>query len=124
MAKKSRLQIWAEYSAASLVLGFLGVLPRSVARLVSIGVARLGYRVLGGLRKSGMRSLAIAYPEIREDERKRLLRGTFESLGRVLGEVSQFSRYSKEQIHALVDFTLDEYTQSLYDRVKNESAAS
>jgi len=120
MAKKSKLQIWAEYSAASLLLGFLGVLPRSVARGLSIGVARLSYRLLGGLRKAGMRSLKIAYPEMSADERERLLRGTFESLGRVLGEVSQFSKYSKEKMASLVDFELDDYMRTIYEQVKLE----
>jgi len=120
MAKKSKLQIWAEYSAASLLLGFLGVLPRGVARASSIGVARLGCRFLGGLRKAGMRSLEIAYPEMDADDRKRLLRGTFESLGRVLGEVSQFPKYSKQKMASMVDFTFDEYTQVLYEQIKRE----
>jgi len=67
-----------------------------------------------------MRSLAIAYPEKTAGERHILLRGTFESLGRVLGEVSQFSKYSKEQIAALVDFELDDYVAPLYERIKRE----
>jgi len=120
MAKKSKFQIWAEYSVASLLLGFLGVLPRRAAVALSIGVAGLGYRFLSGLRKAGMRSLTIAYPEMTEDERKRLLRGTFESLGRVLGEVSQFPKYSKQKMSSMVDFTFDEYTQGLYEQIKSE----
>ena len=120
MAKKNKLQIWVEYSAVSLLLGFLGVLPRRVALWLSIGVAGLGFRLLGGLRKAGMRSLSIAYPTMADDERNRLLRGTFESLGRVLGEVSQFSKYSKDDMASMVDFTLDEYTQGLYEQIKRE----
>ncbi len=120
MTKKSKLQIWAEYSVASLLLGFLGVLPRWAALFISIGVARLGYRLLGGLRRAGMRSLEIAYPDMTADERRQLLRGTFESLGRVLGDVSQFPKYSKEKMASMVDFTFDEYTQRLYDQIKHE----
>jgi KDO2-lipid IV(A) lauroyltransferase len=120
LAKKSKLQIWTEYSVASLLLGFLGVLPRSVARALSIGVSRLSYRLLGGLRKAGTRSLEIAYPEMAANEQQRLLRGTFESLGRVLGEVSQFPKYSKEKMASMVDFRFDDYMQDLYDQVKRE----
>lgn len=120
MAKKSKLQIWTEYSVVSLLLGFLRVLPRRAAVALSISVARLGYWLLGGLRKAGMRSLAIAYPAMAADEQQRMLRGTFESLGRVLGEVSQFPKYSKEKMASMVDFTLDEYTQHLYDQIKRE----
>ncbi len=120
MAKKSKIQIWAEYSVASLLLGFLGVLPRRVALALSIGVAQLCYRLLGGLRKAGVKSLTIAYPNMTADERQGTLRGTFESLGRVLGEVSQFPKCSKEKMAAMVDFTFDEYTQDLYDKIKRE----
>jgi len=120
LAKKNKLQIWAEYSVASLLLGFLGVLPRRVALALSGGVARLGFHVLGGLRKAGMRSLEIAYPEMPAGERLKILRGTFTSLGRVLGEISQFPKHSREKMASLVNFELDEYTQSLYDRVKRE----
>lgn len=120
MGKKSKVQIWTEYSVVSLLLGFLGVLPRTIALRLSIGVARLGYRLLSGLRKTGMRSLAIAYPQISDDDKTRILRGTFESLGRVLGEVSQFPKYSKERMASMVDFELDEYTQTLYEQLKRE----
>lgn len=102
------------------MLGFLGVLPRSIAIKVAMGVAALGFRLLGGLRKAGLKSSAIAFPEMPEAERLKLVRGTFASLGRVLGEVSQFSKYSKEQMTALVDFEFDEYTQAIYDRIKTE----
>ena len=120
MAKKSKLQTWAEYSVVSLLLGFLGVLPRKLAIALSIGLARLGHRLLGSLRKTGMRTLAIAYPEMTDDERTRILRGTFESLGRVLGEVSQFPKYSKDRMASMVDFTFDEYTRGLYKQIKLE----
>lgn len=120
MAKKSNLQIWGEYSVASLLLGFLGVLPRRLAIALSIGVAWVCYRLLSGLRKAGMRSLEIAYPEMGEAARMELLGGTFDSLGRVLGEVSQFPKYSKEKMASMVDFTFDGYMQTLYDQVKRE----
>jgi KDO2-lipid IV(A) lauroyltransferase len=48
------------------------------------------------------------------------LKGTFENLGRVLGEVSQFSGSSREDIAKLVDFELDQESIALYDRIKRE----
>ena len=120
MAKKSKIQIWGEYSAVSLLLGFLGVLPRGMALTLSMAVAKLGYRFLGGLRKAGMKNLAIAYPDLDTAARQKMLKGTFESLGRVLGEVSQFPKYSKEKMESMVDFGFDDYMQGLYDQVKRE----
>jgi len=120
MARKSNSQIRAEYVVARGLLGALGLLPRGAAVAVSVGVARLCHRLLGSLRKTGMRNLEIALPEKTQAERERLLKGTFDNLGRVLGEVSQFSKTTPAKIEQIVDFTLDEETQGLYRRVKEE----
>ena len=120
MPKKSNSQIRAEYIVARGLLGALGLLPRGAAVAVSVGVARLCYRLLGALRKTGMRNLEIAFPEKTRAERERLLKGTFDNLGRVLGEVSQFQKTTPAKIEQIVDFTLDEETQALYHRVKEE----
>jgi KDO2-lipid IV(A) lauroyltransferase len=120
MARKSNSQIRAEYVVARGLLGALGLLPRGAAVAASVGVARLCHRLLGSLRKTGMRNLEIAFPEKTQAERERLLKGTFDNLGRVLGEVSQFSKTTPAKIEQIVDFTLDEETQALYHRVKEE----
>lgn len=85
-----------------------------------MGVAVVAFRLLSGLRKAGLTGTTLAFPEMSVDDRLRLVRGTFSSLGRVLGEVSQFSKYSKEQMAALVDFEFDGYVRALYDRIKSE----
>lgn len=101
-------------------MGFVGVLPRALAVKLSMMIAGLAFRLLGGLRKAGLKSTAIAFPDMPEAERLRLVRENFISLGRVLGEVSQFSKYSAEEMKGLVDFELDEYTRQLYEKVKAE----
>ena len=120
MAKKSKTQIRAEYLIARGLLGALGLLPRGAAVAMSVGIARLCFRLLGRLRKTGLRNLEIAFPDKSETERLRLLKGTFENLGRVLGEVSQFQKTTPARIEQIVDFTLDEETQNLYHRIKEE----
>jgi len=120
MARKSKTQIRAEYLIARGLLGTLGILPRGAAVTISVGVANLCFHFFGGLRRTGMRNLEIAFPEKSEAERRVLLRGTFENLGRVLGEMSQFRSTTPANIERIVDFTLDEETQSLYHRVKEE----
>lgn len=120
MARKSNAQIRVEYIVARGLLGGLGLLPRGAAVAVSVGVARLCYRLLGSLRKTGMRNLEIAFPEKSKAERERILKGTFDSLGSVLGEVSQFQKTTPAKIEQIVDFSLDEETQELYHRIKEE----
>ncbi|MFN6962478.1 MAG: lysophospholipid acyltransferase family protein [Pyrinomonadaceae bacterium] len=120
MARKSRPQIWLEYIAARAVLGMLGLLPRRAALFLSIGLARLMYRLLGGLRRVGMRNLEIAFPERSVDERREILKGTFENLGRVLGEVSQFMKTTPAALERIVDFDLDAESVALYHLNKTE----
>jgi len=120
MARKSRSQIWLEYIAARTVLGTLGLMPRRMAVSSAIGLSRLAYRSIGGLRRVGMRNLEIAFPEKSVEERREILKGTFENLGRVLGEVSQFMKTTPAELEKIVDFELDEESRELYHRNKTE----
>ena len=54
------------------------------------------------------------------DERRAILRGTFENLGRVLGELSQFRRFTRERLAELIDFDLDDESRSLYELNRTE----
>jgi Kdo2-lipid IVA lauroyltransferase/acyltransferase len=120
MAKKGKAQIRAEYVAVRAVLGALGLLPRSAAVPIATAIARLGYHLLSSLRRTGMTNLEIAFPEKSLDERAELLRGTFENLGRVLGEVSQFPKTTPEKLREIIDFELDDVTRELYAKNKAE----
>jgi KDO2-lipid IV(A) lauroyltransferase len=51
-----------------------------------------------------MRNLELAFPEMDEAERKQILRGTFLSLGRQLGEVSQFPHVTLERIREVAEY--------------------
>ena len=104
MAKHSKLQIALEYSLARVILSGLGALPRRAAIAVGIGISRIAYLLLGRLRRTGERNLEIAFPESDERERKRLLRGCFESLGRLLGEFSQLPKATPEKLRGLIEY--------------------
>jgi KDO2-lipid IV(A) lauroyltransferase len=118
--KKSRIQVWSEYAAARTALGFLGMLPRRTAVWAAIRVMRLVYRFAGGLRRAGMRNLELAFPEKTAADREEILMGTFENLGRVLGEMSQFMKLTPADIEKIVDFDLDEESRRLYHINKTE----
>lgn len=120
MAKKGSIQVWVEYSIVRIILGALGIMPRRMAVSTGIGISSLGFHLLGNLRRTGMRNLEIAFPERSEGERAKLLRGTFENLGRVLGEASQFGKATPEKIAKIVDFELDEETEALWERIRIE----
>lgn len=122
MAKKSKTLIWVEYAAAKLVLDTFALLPRRAAVGAAILLVKIVYPFLGGLRRTGHKSLAIAYPEKSLEEREMLLRESFQNLGRILGELSQFPKYSKEDLAGMFDFgfMFDGVDRERYDRIKEE----
>lgn len=104
MAKHGKLQDSLEYALARVVLGSLGLLPRSLSIALGRGVGRVVYCLPGKLRRTGERNLLIAFPELSETKRQQILRGCFDSLGRLLGEFSQFPRATPERLRQLIDF--------------------
>lgn len=103
MGKKSSLQINLEYTAAAALIYGLKILPRPFAVKTGCFLGNIAYRVGGGLRRTGTQNLSLAFPDSTPDERERILRGTFVSLGRLLGEVSQFSKMTPEDLRKIVD---------------------
>lgn len=120
MAKKSKAQIWLEYAAVRTIFGVLSILPRNAAVKLGMAVAGLGYRFLSSLRRTGMRNLEIAYPETTIDEREKLLRGTFDSLGRMLGDLSQFPKATRESLAHLIEFQINPEILATYEKLKSE----
>ena len=104
MAKKGKAQIFFEYAAARALLSGLGALPRRLAVAIGCGLGHAAYAFAGGLRRTGLRNLELAFPEMDEAERKKILRGSFVSLGRQLGEVSQFPRISPERLREVAEY--------------------
>lgn len=120
MAKKSETQIRLEYYAARGILGFLEIFPRNLAISFGILVAKIAYPFLGGLRRAGHKSLKIAFPEKTASERENLLKKSFENLGRMLGEVSQFPKATRESLAKLTDFQIEPQTLAAYEKAKAE----
>jgi len=97
MAEPGKLRTNAEYLFARLILGFFSRLPLSAAISLGCAIGRVGMLV-PKLRRTGRRNLELAFPELDETERARLLRGCFESLGRLLGVFSHFHNDSTENL--------------------------
>jgi len=90
MAKHGKLQTSLEYAAARIILSVVGALPlRQSIRLGQL-FGRVAYLLAGELRRTGEINLRLAFPEKTPEERRELLKGCFESLGRVLGLFSHF----------------------------------
>jgi KDO2-lipid IV(A) lauroyltransferase len=103
MAKR-KLQLNLEYLLARSILGAFGILPRGLAIGIGRAMGRIAYLLPLKLRRTGERNLMIAYPEMDERERQRLLRGSFDSLGRLLAEFSQFPGMTRESLREIIEY--------------------
>lgn len=112
--------VWLEYLAVRGLLGFLGLLPRRAAVAAAAGAAGVGYYLLGGLRRVAFTNLTIAFPELDEAGRRRLAKGAFRNIGRIIGELSQFARSTPESINSLIEFRVDPEVYATYKRLKSE----
>jgi KDO2-lipid IV(A) lauroyltransferase len=88
-----------EYALVWPFIKLMGALPRPLARAVALLLAGAVYHLHPRLRKVGLRNLEIAMPELPLKERRRIVRGVFRSLGRLLAEFCQFPKYSRENVN-------------------------
>ena len=102
MSKKNTFQIDAEYWLARAVLGLFRVLPLSAGIALARVMARLGFW-FPKLRRTGERNLELAFPNLAEAERRRLLLGAFENLGRLLPIFSRFTKSKADNLKTLID---------------------
>src|SRR5664279_1353813 len=83
-----------QYAPLFLLVRFIGVLPRPLARGVGLLIGGIVYHLHPRLRRVGMRNLELAFPDKPLPERRRILRGVYRSLGRLLAEFCLFPRYT------------------------------
>jgi Kdo2-lipid IVA lauroyltransferase/acyltransferase len=100
---KSNLQTRLEYATARLLLAGFGALPQSVSLRVGSIMAGCAYYFSSRLRRTGERNLRLAFPDLSPSERRRLLRGCFQNLGRLLGVFSQFANARPQTLKRIID---------------------
>jgi KDO2-lipid IV(A) lauroyltransferase len=83
-----------EFMVVWCVARGLGWLPRGLARSLGAGVGRVVYWLVPRLRRTGMRNLGLALPEMPVEERKRTLRQMYRGLGWQLAEFCRMERYT------------------------------
>jgi KDO2-lipid IV(A) lauroyltransferase len=95
---RERLEYWIVW----LWVKTVGLLPRPLARAKGITLGLIVYLLHGRLRRVGMRNLTIAFPQMSRRDRRRILRGTYISLGRQFAEICLFPRYTRENVSQVV----------------------
>jgi Kdo2-lipid IVA lauroyltransferase/acyltransferase len=83
-----------QYAPLAVLVRLVGVLPRTVARGFGILLGQLTYYLYPRLRRVGHRNLQIAFPEKSATERRKILKGVYTSLGRLLAEFCLFPYYT------------------------------
>ena len=85
------------------VVVVLSRMPASAAYRTGRLLGGIAYRLAGNLRRTGDINLRLAFPEKTDEERARLLRECFDSLGRLLGLFSQFYSRSRAELQQLTE---------------------
>jgi KDO2-lipid IV(A) lauroyltransferase len=100
---KSKLQIDFEYLLARSLIAVFGWLPLRISMLVGAKFAGVAGYFGGRLRRTGRRNLELAFPDLAPFERKRLLCGCFENLGRLLGVFSHFAAGDTRSLKGIIE---------------------
>jgi KDO2-lipid IV(A) lauroyltransferase len=84
---------------------------------VGYAIGRLTYHGWGRLRGVGFRNLELAFPELGQPERERILKRAFRNLGRLLAEFSQFPKLNPTTIAQVVEYEgLEHYQRAAAQR--------
>lgn len=93
---------WLEYAGTWTGLKLMGFLPRPAARFAGTCFAATAYAIRTPLRRAAMFNLKLAFPDWTETRRRRVARGMIRQVGWMLGEFSQFPKYTRENIERIV----------------------
>ncbi|MBI2956946.1 MAG: lysophospholipid acyltransferase family protein [Acidobacteria bacterium] len=91
-----------EYVAVVGLFVLLRSLPRGMARPVGAALGGLLFWLHPRWRRVGLINLRLAFPELSERERRRILRRSFRHLGWHLAEFARFPRHTPESIRHVV----------------------
>ena len=105
--EKSDTRILLEYIPVRVLFAVLGSMPREWALRTGSSIGGLAYRLAGGLRRVALRNLQIAFPEKDDSERERIALASFQNLGRMLAELTQFPRATRESLRELTAFEFE-----------------
>ncbi len=114
--KRSKIQERAELNALRLLLGTLGSFSLKRSMRIGRAISLAAIKAFPKLTRTAKRNLEIAYPQITETERDRLVKGTFESLGRHLGFISHFNKFEPEDIRNLIEVQGKENLDAVYGK--------
>ncbi len=93
-----------EYALARSILAVLAWLPRPLSRRAASFTAFLIHWLVPKFRRVAYRNVAMAMPHLGPSERRRVVRGTFLSLGRMLAEFARFPSYTRDNVESVITY--------------------
>jgi Kdo2-lipid IVA lauroyltransferase/acyltransferase len=104
MAKsRNKLQTQLEYFTVRIIFGFVGVFPLKISMSIGRFLGKIVGSIIPKLKKTANRNLEIALPKLSTDEKSKIIAGCFQSLGRQLGLISHFKRFTAKDVQNLVE---------------------
>jgi KDO2-lipid IV(A) lauroyltransferase len=91
-----------EYAFAWFLLSFLGCLPRSVARVISVMVAKCLFFFRPPLRRAAGFNLRLAFPELPESARHDIVKHMVRNIGWMAVEFARLPRYKRGNIEETI----------------------
>lgn len=104
MRRSGDIEAELPFTAVRFLMNGLGALPRPLAVKAGIALGHSLYRLGKGARRAAERNVDLAFPELDQRERQRLVRKSFRYAGRLVGEFSQLRRATKEALREMTDF--------------------
>lgn len=93
---------WLEYGAVWLTVKGLGLLPRTVARLIATALTRFIYVLLPRLQKTAETNLLLAFPDWTEAQRESVIGRMLRNLGWMAVEFARFPKYTRQNIDQVI----------------------
>ncbi|MDP2997478.1 MAG: lysophospholipid acyltransferase family protein [Bryobacterales bacterium] len=116
--RRSELRNWLEYALARASVAKLAWSPRPLAELIARISTRLLDLALPRLRRTALRNLEFAMPELDGAARERIADGVFRSIARVLVSFVRFPRLRRENLGEWIRYEGFEHFQEAKRRGK------
>ena len=110
--KKSAFQIRAEYALAFTLVMLMEHLPFALAAFVASATARVLDLALPKLRRVAETNLSFAMPELDAESRRRMIDGTFQSVGRLLLALARAPRIIPQNVNDIISYEGLEHYQA------------
>jgi len=93
-----------EFAFAWTLLTAFRLLPRRAALAAGAALGAVAWDVLPRLRRTGLRNLELAFPDLPPAERRRTLRNLYRNLGRQLAEFCQMRSFTPQNTQTLARY--------------------